>query len=97
MPTATTVLGDRDQLPRGVAARIKSASLWPAAILHASHNLYMQSVFTPLTVQRGEITNWMGGDLGVVFTVAAVVVAVVTYFGFRKRLPSQDQFAAANR
>ncbi|MGI8746267.1 MAG: hypothetical protein ACR2NN_27550 [Bryobacteraceae bacterium] len=30
--------------------RLRSGSLWPAAILHASHNLFIQSVFDPLTV-----------------------------------------------
>ena len=29
--------------------RLKSGSLWTGAILHASHNLYVQAIFTPLT------------------------------------------------
>jgi uncharacterized protein len=75
--------------------RLKSGSIWPAVFLHASHNLFMQSVFTPLTTRK-ELTDWMGGDLGVVFTVAALIVAIVTYFGFRKRLPSPQEFEAMN-
>ncbi|MBE0685274.1 MAG: CPBP family intramembrane metalloprotease, partial [Anaerolineaceae bacterium] len=30
--------------------RLKSGSLWTAAILHASHNLFIQAIFTPLTL-----------------------------------------------
>lgn len=29
--------------------RLKTGSLWPAVFLHASHNLWMQSILTPLT------------------------------------------------
>ena len=28
----------------------RSRSLWPAAILHASHNLFVQAIYTPLTI-----------------------------------------------
>ncbi|MEW6180193.1 MAG: type II CAAX endopeptidase family protein [Chloroflexota bacterium] len=31
--------------------RLKSGSLWPAVFLHASHNIFIQGVFTPLTGQ----------------------------------------------
>ena len=27
--------------------RLKSGSLWTGALLHASHNLYVQTIFTP--------------------------------------------------
>jgi len=30
------------------------AAVWTVAILHASHNLFLQEVFDPLTVNRGE-------------------------------------------
>lgn len=32
--------------------RLKSGSLWTGALLHASHNLYVQNIFTPLTKGR---------------------------------------------
>lgn len=56
--------------------RLKTGSVWPPIFLHASHNLWMQSVFTPLTTER-ENTKWVAGDLGVAFVVVAAVVAVV--------------------
>ena len=34
--------------------RLKSGSLWTGAILHASHNLYIQAIFTPLTRITGK-------------------------------------------
>src|SRR5256885_5040608 len=37
--------------------RLKSGSLWTGALLHASHNLYIQAIFTPLTRNTGK-TAW---------------------------------------
>jgi len=34
--------------------RLKSGSLWTGAILHASHNLYIQAIFSPLTRNAGK-------------------------------------------
>ena len=55
--------------------RLRSDSLWPPIFLHASHNLWMQSIFTPLTTDR-EYTKWVAGDLGLAFVFVAAVVAV---------------------
>jgi membrane protease YdiL (CAAX protease family) len=56
--------------------RLKSNSVWPPVFLHASHNLWMQSIFFPLTTEN-ETTKWVAGDLGLAFVVVAAVVAVV--------------------
>jgi uncharacterized protein len=56
--------------------RLTTGSLWPAVFLHASHNLWMQSIFTPLTTDY-EYTKWVAGDLGLAFVVVAAVVAVI--------------------
>ena len=55
---------------------MKTGSLWPPIFLHASHNLWMQSIFTPLTSDR-EYTKWIARDLGLAFVVVAAVVAMV--------------------
>jgi membrane protease YdiL (CAAX protease family) len=55
--------------------RLRTGSLWPPIFLHASHNLWMQSVFFPLTSER-QYTKWVAGDLGLAFVVVAAVVAV---------------------
>ena len=34
--------------------RMKSGSLWTGVILHASHNLFIQAILTPLTIDNGK-------------------------------------------
>ena len=54
--------------------RLKSGSLWTTVILHASHNLFVQEVFDPLTKDRGTtkyFTTEFGLGLAVAYTVAA--------------------------
>jgi membrane protease YdiL (CAAX protease family) len=61
--------------------RVKSGSLWPAAILHASHNLFIQAIFDRMTAPVGRtlyITTEFGA--GLVLTVGAVAV----YFWSRR-------------
>jgi membrane protease YdiL (CAAX protease family) len=62
--------------------RLKSGSLWTGVILHASHNLYIQAIFTPLTRDTGR-TNWYIDEFGIVLPIAVSVVAV--YFWRRRR------------
>jgi membrane protease YdiL (CAAX protease family) len=68
--------------------RLKSGSLWTGVILHASHNLFIQSIFTPLTVDTGN-TNYYIDEFGIALPIATAVVA---YFFWRKRkeLPEKD-------
>jgi membrane protease YdiL (CAAX protease family) len=54
--------------------RLQSQSFWPAAILHASHNLYVQGFFDRVTVDTG-ITRWLTGEFGAVFAATLVVTA----------------------
>src|SRR5215469_4838412 len=61
--------------------RLKSGSLWTAAILHASHNLYIQNIFTPLTRNTGK-TNWFIDEFGVVLPL--VIIAFAIYFWRRR-------------
>jgi membrane protease YdiL (CAAX protease family) len=61
--------------------RLKSGSLWPAALLHASHNLFVQNVFTPLTEQK-PITPFIIDEFGVGLAIMGILVAI--YF-WRKR------------
>lgn len=55
--------------------RLKSGSLWPCAILHASHNLLIQGIFDRLTAPAGRalyITTEFG--VGMVLTTAGVAL-----------------------
>lgn len=62
--------------------RLKSGSLWTGAILHASHNLYIQAIFTPLTRNTGK-TAWFIDEFGCVLPIVAIVFAV--YFWRRRK------------
>jgi membrane protease YdiL (CAAX protease family) len=55
---------------------LKSRSLWPAAIMHASHNLFIQSIFTPLTLDTGR-TPYVIDEFGVGLVVTTAVAAVL--------------------
>ena len=61
--------------------RLKSGSLWTGALLHASHNLYVQSIFTPLTRNTGK-TAWYIDEFGAVLPVVGVLFAI--YFWRRR-------------
>jgi membrane protease YdiL (CAAX protease family) len=61
--------------------RLKSGSLWTAAILHASHNLYIQAIFTPLTRNTGK-TAWFIDEFGAILPIVAFGFGV--YFWRRR-------------
>ena len=55
--------------------RLRSGSLWTAVILHASHNLFIQEIFDPLTIDRG-ITNFVTTEFGVGLAIAYTACAL---------------------
>lgn len=55
--------------------RIKSNSLWTAVLLHASHNLFIQSIFTPLTKDTGN-TKYFTDEFGTVLPVVCIGFAL---------------------
>jgi membrane protease YdiL (CAAX protease family) len=61
---------------------LKSGSLWPAALLHATHNLFVQAVFDTSTVNRGS-TGWLTGEFGIglVVTIAIAAALLLRYGG----------------
>ncbi len=60
---------------------LRSGSLWPAVLLHGSHNLYVQGFFDRATVDTGPTEFW-SGEFGAGLALAAALVALVT-----RRLP----------
>ncbi|HTX77891.1 MAG TPA: type II CAAX endopeptidase family protein [Terracidiphilus sp.] len=55
--------------------RLKSGSLWPCAVLHASHNLFVQAVFDRMTAPAGHalyITTEFGAGLALTITATAL-------------------------
>jgi uncharacterized protein len=61
--------------------RLKSGSVWTAALLHTSHNLYIQAIFTPLTRNTGK-TAWFIDEFGAVLPLVVLVFAI--YFWSRR-------------
>lgn len=59
--------------------------LWTGAILHASHNLYIQGIFTPLTRNTGK-TAWYIDEFGCVLPLVAIAFAVYFWTGRKKPL-----------
>jgi membrane protease YdiL (CAAX protease family) len=53
----------------------KSNSLWPAAIFHSIHNIYIQKICTPLTISNNNTTFWIdeyGFMLPIITTIFAI-------------------------
>jgi uncharacterized protein len=73
--------------------RLKSGSLWTAMLLHASHNLFIQGFFDPITTDTGR-TKYIIGEFGAALPL--VCIAFGFYFWTRRReLPAAEPAAAA--
>lgn len=62
--------------------RLQSGSIWPCALLHASHNLFIQAIFDPLTADAGParyVTTEFGLGLPVLSAVAATTIIIVNH------------------
>jgi membrane protease YdiL (CAAX protease family) len=62
--------------------RLRSGSLWTAAVFHASHNQFIQLFFTPATTPLGTKTAFAIDEFG--FALPAVVLILASIF-WRKR------------
>lgn len=67
--------------------RLRSGSVWPAAILHGSHNVIIQLWLTPITGKQGHITPYAIDEFGFMLALAAIVVAIV-FWRKRAQLPA---------
>lgn len=72
--------------------RLASGSVWPAVILHASHNLWVQQVFDPLTGNTGP-TPWVIGEFGAALALVAVPAAYFAWRAARRLAPVEGAFA----
>jgi uncharacterized protein len=62
--------------------RLRSGSLWTGVLLHTSHNLFVQEIFTPLTVNTGK-TQYFIDEFGIVLPL--VMLAFAIYFWTRRK------------
>jgi membrane protease YdiL (CAAX protease family) len=59
--------------------RLKSQSLWPCAMLHASHNLFVQAIFDRLTQPETRalyVTTEFGFGLAVTISIVAIYLTL---------------------
>jgi membrane protease YdiL (CAAX protease family) len=54
--------------------RLRSGSVWPAAVLHATHNLFVQAFFDRVTVDTGP-TKWLTSEFGAALVVTIGITA----------------------
>jgi membrane protease YdiL (CAAX protease family) len=73
--------------------RLKSGSIWPCVVLHASHNTFMQQFFDPLTVYRSK-TGYVAGEFGAALLVVSILMAV--YFWRRRDEVEGDNIQRAS-
>ncbi len=53
----------------------KSNSLWPAALYHSVHNIYIQKICTPLTITNDTTTVWID-EYGFMIPIITTIFAV---------------------
>ena len=61
--------------------RLKSGSLWTGVLLHASHNLFIQAFYDPITVDTGR-AKYVIGEFGAALPIMTIVLAI--YFWSRR-------------
>ena len=74
---------------------LRAQSLWPAAIFHASHNLFVQSICTPLTRDTGP-TKYIIDEFGIGLVITSIIVAVIVYLLARKSLRTEATLSAVS-
>jgi hypothetical protein len=61
--------------------RLRTRSVWPAAIMHVSHNQYVQGFFDRVTVDTGP-TRWLTTEFG---AGLAVTIGITAWIFWRWR------------
>jgi membrane protease YdiL (CAAX protease family) len=68
--------------------RLKSGSLWTGVLLHASHNLFIQGFFDPITTDTGH-TKYIIGEFGAALPIVCLFFAIY-FWTKRHELPSME-------
>lgn len=69
--------------------RLRSGSVWPAAVLHGSHNLFIQVWLTPITASSGRMTPYAIDEFGFMLPLVCIVMAIV-FWRLRDSLPRTE-------
>jgi membrane protease YdiL (CAAX protease family) len=68
--------------------RLKSGSLWTGVLLHASHNLFIQGFFDPITTDTGR-TKYIIGEFGTALPLVCIAFAIY-FWTKRRQLPAAE-------
>ena len=63
---------------------LKARSFWPAALLHAMHNLFIQAIFDGATVERASTSRWIG-EFGAGLAVTTAIAGFLVLRASRAR------------
>jgi membrane protease YdiL (CAAX protease family) len=58
--------------------RLSSGSIWPCALMHASHNVFVQSVLDKATLPT-PLSNWLTGEFGAGMVVSIWILVWLTW------------------
>jgi membrane protease YdiL (CAAX protease family) len=67
--------------------RLRSGSLWTGALVHASHNLFVQRIFDGLMRDTGK-TRWYTTEFGCALAITTLLFALVFWAKGRQLLPA---------
>lgn len=65
--------------------RLKSGSLWTGMVFHASHNVFIEDIFNPLTLEKG-MTKYIISEFGISIVIASLIVAYI-FWKYRAQSP----------
>jgi membrane protease YdiL (CAAX protease family) len=70
--------------------RLQSASVWPSALFHASHNFYFLHLFEPVEV-RDATASYLIGEQGLLCAAVQVALAAGTFWAWRRQTVAASQ------
>lgn len=76
--------------------RLRSRSIWPSVFYHAAHNMFIQLIFTPMTIDT-EPTRWLIDEFGAGMAVTCAIVAFWLWTKRGELPPRPAQHAPAPR
>lgn len=75
---------------------IKAQSVWPAIILHASHNLFVQAVFDVMTI-KGGLSEYLTTEFGIGLAIFYAVIAMIVVKWYRNGCVQKNEFEDPHR
>lgn len=80
--------------------KIKSGSLWTAAVFHASHNLFIQQVFDVVTVDTDKtryITSEFGFGIALIYSICATYCIIESRRSTKRQIQDIELFKIGQR